>query len=174
MEYFSPSASFLIAFGGYMLFVLLVGCLGGYLVNWFLVAKRLRRMAVKYDALTLPDLLEARTGGHSPTIRIVAVAIIFTSMMAYVGAQLIAAGKTFEFTLSSFGVDYRLGVLLGALITITYTTAGGYRAVAWKEYVRPGFGLYELIPAFFLGLIVNLLVSLATRLPEEAGEGAVG
>jgi Na+/proline symporter len=195
MDYFTPSASFLIAFGGYMAFVLfvgfyaarfnrdikdfyvggrkvgswvtaisasasgesgwlvlglsglafaegisavwvVVGCLGGYLINWFLVAKRLRRMSKKYEALTLPDLLEARTGGHSPTIRIVAMAIIFTSMMAYVGAQLIAAGKTFEFTLSSFGVDYRLGVLLGALITITYTTAGGYRAVAWTDLVQ--------------------------------------
>jgi len=195
MDYFTPSISFLVAFGGYMVFVLLVGfyaakfnrdiqdfyvggrkvgswvtaisasasgesgwlvlglsglafaegisaiwvivgCLGGYLINWFLIAKRLRRMSQKYDALTLPDLLEARTGGHSPTIRIVAMAIIFTSMMAYVGAQLIAAGKTFEFTLSSFGVDYRLGVLLGALITITYTTAGGYRAVAWTDLVQ--------------------------------------
>jgi Na+/proline symporter len=195
MDYFTPSFSFLLAFGGYMIFVLLVGfyaakfnrdikdfyvggrkvgswvtaisasasgesgwlvlglsglafvegvsaiwvvvgCLGGYLVNWFLVAKRLRRMSKKHQSLTLPDLLEARTGGHSPTIRIVAMAIIFTSMMAYVGAQLIAAGKTFEFTLSSFGVDYRLGVLLGALITITYTTAGGYRAVAWTDLVQ--------------------------------------
>jgi sodium/proline symporter len=113
-----------------------VGCLGGYLINWFLVAKRLRRLSKSHDALTLPDLLEARTGGPSPTIRLVAVAIIFTSMMAYVGAQLIAAGKTFEFTLSTFGVDYRLGVLLGALITITYTTAGGYRAVAWTDLVQ--------------------------------------
>lgn len=195
MDYFTPSVSFLVAFGGYMAFVLLVGfyaakfnrdihdfyvggrkvgswvtaisasasgesgwlvlglsglafaegvsavwvivgCLGGYLINWFLIAKKLRRMSKKYDALTLPDVLEARTGGHSPTIRIVAMAIIFTSMMAYVGAQLIAAGKTFEFTLSSFGVDYRLGVLLGALITITYTTAGGYRAVAWTDLVQ--------------------------------------
>jgi len=195
METFTPSVSFLVAFAGYMLFVLMVGfyaarfnrdikdfyvggrqvgswvtaisasassesgwlvlglsglafvegvsavwvvvgCLGGYLINWFLVAKRLRRMAVRYDALTLPDLLEARTGGHSSTIRVVAMVIIFTSMMAYVGAQLIAAGKTFEFTLSSFGVDYRWGVLLGALITITYTTAGGYRAVAWTDLIQ--------------------------------------
>jgi Na+/proline symporter len=213
MEYFTPSASFLIAFAGYMLFVLfvgfyaarfnrdikdfyvggrrvgswvtaisasasgesgwlvlglsglafvegvsaiwvVVGCLGGYLINWFLVAKRLRRMSASYDALTLPDLLEARTGGHSPTIRVVAVIIIFTSMMAYVGAQLIAAGKTFEFTLSSFGVDYRWGVLLGALITITYTTAGGYRAVAWTDLVQ---GLLMVI-----ALVVVPVVAIAS------------
>jgi sodium/proline symporter len=213
MEYFVPSASFLVAFAGYMLFVLMVGfyaarfnrdikdfyvgdrrvgswvtaisasassesgwlvlglsglafaegvsavwvvvgCLGGYLINWFLVARRLRRMAVRYDALTLPDLLESRTGGSSPTIRVVAMIIIFTSMMAYVGAQLIAAGKTFEFTLSSFGVDYRWGVLLGALITITYTTAGGYRAVAWTDLVQ---GLLMVI-----ALVVVPVVAIAS------------
>ena len=213
MDTFTPSVSFLVAFGGYMLFVLMVGfyaarfnrdikdfyvggrrvgswvtavsasassesgwlvlglsglafvegvsavwvvvgCLGGYLINWFLVAKRLRRMAVRYDALTLPDLLEARTGGHSSTIRVVAMIIIFTSMMAYVGAQLIAAGKTFEFTLSSFGVDYRWGVLLGALITITYTTAGGYRAVAWTDLIQ---GLLMVV-----ALVVVPVVAIAS------------
>jgi len=52
--------------------------------------------------------------------------------------------------------------------------AGAVTAVVWKESIRPSFGLYELVPAFFLGLIVNLLVSLATRPPEGMGEEAGG
>ena len=47
---------------------------------------------------------------------------------------------------------------------------GAVTAVVWKEFIRPSFGLYELVPAFFLGLIVNLAVSLATKPPEEVVE----
>ena len=51
------------------------------------------------------------------------------------------------------------GMLMGAITT-----------VVWKEWIRPSFNLYELVPAFFFSLMVTILVSLVTRPPEDAAE----
>jgi len=109
-----------------------LGCLGGFVLNWLLVAPRLRRLSRVQGSLTVPDFLEARTPGGS-SVRVVAVIIIFLCMMGYVAAQLTAAGKTFTVV---FEQDYRAGVLIGATITIAYTLLGGYRAVAWTDLLQ--------------------------------------
>ena len=47
--------------------------------------------------------------------------------------------------------------------------AGGVMVFVWKYAVRPMGGLldiYELLPAFVLAILVNVVVSLATRKPE--------
>ncbi|AFN03217.1 proline permease [Pyrococcus furiosus COM1] len=51
------------------------------------------------------------------------------------------------------------GMIVGALTTII-----------WKLYIRPITGLYELVPAFLFALIATVLVSLATKPPENAEE----
>ena len=48
--------------------------------------------------------------------------------------------------------------------------AGGAMVFIWKFGVRPLGGIwniYELLPAFIIAIIVNVLVSLATRAPEK-------
>ena len=47
-------------------------------------------------------------------------------------------------------------------------------AVVWKKWVRPSFNLYELVQAFLFSLVATVLVSLATRPPENAEERTVG
>ncbi len=48
--------------------------------------------------------------------------------------------------------------------------AGGIMVFVWKYLVAPMggvFAIYELLPAFVIGLAVNVLISLATGAPEE-------
>ena len=48
--------------------------------------------------------------------------------------------------------------------------AGGLMVFLWKYGVRPMGGIldiYELLPAFLFGLIVNVVVSLATKAPDQ-------
>ena len=47
---------------------------------------------------------------------------------------------------------------------------GGAMIFIWKFLVRPMggvFGIYELLPAFLVGLAVNIIVSLLTPAPSQ-------
>lgn len=57
----------------------------------------------------------------------------------------------------------RYGALAGMI-------TGGAMVFIWKYLVRPlggNFDIYELLPAFLLALIVNVVVSLCTKAPEQ-------
>ena len=49
--------------------------------------------------------------------------------------------------------------------------AGGVMVFVWKFCIKPlggVFGIYELLPAFLIGLAVNVIVSLSTPAPEAS------
>jgi sodium/proline symporter len=129
-----------------------IGCLMGFVFNWFFFAEKLRKHSRQRGALTVPDFLEFSTGDKSHTVRYIAVAIILLLMFTYVAAQLTAAGKAFRGT---FNMDYRIGVLIGAVVTIFYTTVGGFRAVSWTDVVQ-GFLMLIALVAIPIMLIVRL------------------
>ena len=59
--------------------------------------------------------------------------IILIMVTTYVTAQMVASGKA----LSSFvGIDYRTGVVVGAVIIIGYTFVGGYKAGSYTDVVH--------------------------------------
>ena len=110
------------------------GCLCGFLFNWFVIAGRLSDESRRLGALTLPDFFALRFRERVPVIRILSVIVILTAMMLYVAAQFAAAGKSFAAI--SDRVDYRAGVLIGALIVLIYTVSGGFRAVCWTDFLQ--------------------------------------
>ena len=141
------------------------GCLLGYMFNWFVLAGRMSDQARSLNALTLPDFLCFRFRERIPLIRTVAVLVILAAMMAYVAAQMAAAGKAFgvlfdemrgesaaamvesppagEAAAATVSEDaepdqsgYRTGVLVGAVIVLLYTVTGGFRAVCWTDFLQ--------------------------------------
>ncbi len=128
----------------------LPGCLLGYWINWKFIAEPLRKHSHETGAITIPDYLEAHFGDSSHLLRWVSVIIIFSCMMAYVGAQFTAVGKTFD---SIFGVPHTLSIPIGGIIILTYTMMGGFLAVAWTDFVQ---GLIMVV-----GLVILSLVALA-------------
>lgn len=123
-------------------FWIVPGIATGYLFNWFVIAERLRKSTTGSGAVTLPQYLLNRYGKNSRTIRAISVLIITLSMLAYVAAQMNAAGKAFEAT---FSLPYLWGVMAGAAIILIYTITGGFRAVCWTDVIQAVFMVIALL-----------------------------
>ncbi len=145
-----------------------VGCIAGIAFSWCLVARRLREQTERYHALTLADYFEARHDDRSRALRVTATVIILFFFTFYVAAQFLAAGKVLNFYL---GVTKLQGMLIGAVLVLFYTAAGGLIAVAWTDLIQ---GVIMLLTLAVLPLAVLVVVGgqggLATRL-AAAGEG---
>ncbi|MEE8577917.1 MAG: sodium/proline symporter [candidate division Zixibacteria bacterium] len=134
---------------GMSAFWIVPGIAAGYLVNWFVLADRLRIDTRKSGAATLTQYLINRFG-NSRMLRIISVVIITAAMLGYVAAQMNAAGKAFD---AVFHLPYWIGVLVGAAIILAYTITGGFRAICWTDIVQATFMMIALIgmPLVMLG-----------------------
>ena len=111
---------------------LIPGCVGGFLINWILVAPRIR--AATGSAVTVTELL-AGPPAQPGRAAFVAFASVLTllSLLTYVAAQMQAAGAAFVYT---FDVPLWQGVLVGAALTVLYTLLGGYLAASRTDMVQ--------------------------------------
>ena len=123
---------------------LLVGCSGGIIFNWVVIAPRLRRDSERYGSLTIPDYLASRySGGKVPLVRIAAVIIILLGYATYIASQFVAAGKVFATTFSGvetpwgeLTITYHWGMFIGIGIIMLYTVMGGFMAVSWTDLAQ--------------------------------------
>ncbi len=124
--------------------------LGTYL-NFLLVAKRIRRYSIQLDAITIPSFISKRYGEKKPVIMCIASLIILIFFIPYVASGLAAIGKLFN---SLFGWNYMLAVIIGAIVIISYTSVGGFSAVATMDLIQSvimsvalvvitGFGIHQ-------------------------------
>ena len=121
----------------------------GVALGWVLVASRFKAYTDRYDAITVPDYLEARFRDTGHLIRLVSVVIIFSMVTVYTAAQLTASGKAFS---AFLGISYTTGALIGAAVILYYTTVGGFKAVAYSDLLQ---GVL-----MFLGLLVLPIVGI--------------
>ena len=120
----------------------IVGEMIGIAASWGFISRRLKRLSDETDSITLPDVLAANFDDRWHLIRGVAVAIIAVMVTTYVSAQMVATGKAFS---GFIGLDYRAGVIIGAIIIIGYTFVGGYKAVSYTDVVQGVLMLCGLI-----------------------------
>jgi sodium/proline symporter len=111
------------------------GCVGGFVLNWWLVARSLRRYAADHGALTAIDVLAAPTADPDWALRVrrLAAAIAVISLLAYVSAQFQAAGAAFA---ESFGTPRLASIAIGAAVVMAYVFLGGYWAIALTDTVQ--------------------------------------
>ena len=110
-----------------------IGLAAGTYLNFLLVAKRLRRYSVKLDAITIPSFISKRYGEKRPVIMCISALIILIFFVPYVASGLAAIGKLFN---SLFGWDYMAAVIIGAIVIISYTSIGGFSAVATMDLIQ--------------------------------------
>lgn len=145
--------------------------LGTYL-NWIFVAKRLRKYTqVAGNAITLPDFFENRFRDHKHILRMVSAIFIIIFFLIYTSSQFAAGGKLFN---TIFGMDYRIGLIAGAVIILLYTTLGGFTAVCWTDTIQGIIMFFALlivpIIAFFnMGGLDGVSQRLAELTPETLG-----
>lgn len=142
-----PGAAFAM---GFLELWTVIGCTTGILISWSFIARRLREEVGRSDSLTLGDFFQHRFPQRFPYIRLAASLIITFFYTFYVAAQFNGAGKVLDTTfgellagiqsaLGSIGLDVTtitIGMCIGAIIVLFYTTLGGFLAVAWTDFVQ--------------------------------------
>ena len=126
--------------------------IGAYL-NWLLVAPRLRVYTqVSNDSITIPSYLESRLKDKSRLLRIASGIIILIFFTFYVSSGMVAGGKFF---LSSFGLDYHIGLLIVSAVVIFYTLFGGFLAVSYTDVVQGFIMFFALLLVPIVGVFIT-------------------
>lgn len=102
-------------------------------LSWTAVAPRLRRFTSHWDALTLPDYLQARFGADNRALRTSAALVILLASLLYLVAIFKGAGNLFERFLD---IPYEHAVGLTLVIVVLYTSIGGFVSVVRTDVVQ--------------------------------------
>jgi len=114
-------------------FWVILGEVLGVATAWVYVARPFKAFTDRYDSITVPDYLTDRFRDTTHAFRIVSTVIVLSMVTAYVSAQLTASGKAFD---SFLGTGYTAGVWIGLAIVLFYTTVGGFKAVAYSDFLQ--------------------------------------
>ncbi len=134
-----------------------IGLFLGALVNWIVVAPRLRKQTEDLgNSLTIPEFLANRFPSHAIALRIVSALIVVVFFSVYTAAGLVGGGKLFETSFAGLmpglGMsDYTLGLWITALVVLAYTMVGGFLAVSLTDFVQ---GLIMVIALILMPLVV--------------------
>lgn len=129
-----------------------VGLLIGTVLNWFLVASRLRKYTIKAgNSLTLPSFFENRFRDKTKILKIISAVFITIFFLVYTASAFTAGAKLFN---NVFGIDYTVALAIGALVILIYTFFGGFKAVCITDFIQGLLMLAALmvvpIVAFFI------------------------
>ncbi|MCA8949485.1 MAG: hypothetical protein KDE27_08270 [Planctomycetes bacterium] len=128
---------------GFAAIWVLPGVLAGFLINWLIVAPRLRDRTGA--AVTVTEFLAGPPGRRGrAAVVLFATALTLGSLLTYVASQMQAAEGAFRLGL---GTSATTGIVIGALITVLYTLVGGYLAVSLTDTVQ---GLLMVLVAIVL------------------------
>lgn len=134
-----------------------IGLFVGAVVNWIVVAPRLREQTESYgNALTIPQFLANRFPDQGTNLRVISAIVIVVFFTVYTAAGLVGGGKLFETAfagvLPNTGMsDYMLGIVITAGIVLAYTMIGGFLAVSLTDFVQ---GLIMMIALIIMPLVV--------------------
>lgn len=110
------------------------------------------------DSLTLPQYFANRFEDPK-AIRLISAVFILIFFLFYTSSGLVAGGKLFTET---FGINYQLAVVIGALAIVAYTFFGGFLAVAWTDLIQ------GLLMAAALVIVPVTALILAGETPNSA------
>ncbi|MCT2559176.1 sodium/proline symporter PutP [Tsuneonella sp. YG55] len=130
-----------------------IGLFLGALVNWIVVAPRLRKQTIDLnDSLTIPEFLGNRFPNYAVALRVVSAVIVVLFFTVYTAAGLVGGGKLFVSAFSEFtGGGYMTGVWVTALVVLAYTMVGGFLAVSLTDFVQ---GVIMVLALVVMPLVV--------------------
>lgn len=134
---------------GYRAFWVVFGEVLGVGIAWLFMSRRFHQLTMKYDAITIPDYLEARFGDTSHRIRIVAAGALTIFVTIYVAAQIYATGQAFT---DFLGWDFYLGIAVGFTVVMAYSITGGFLAVVWSDIFQGTLMFFGLVALPIVGL----------------------
>ena len=135
---------------GVRAFWVVLGEVLGVVGAWLLMSRRFHRLTQRYDAITIPDYLEARFRDDGKSLRLVSAGALVIFVTIYVSAQIDATGTAFE---TFLGMNYFTGALVGFGVVMAYSVSGGFLAVVWSDVFQGTL--------MFLGLVALPVVAWA-------------
>ena len=123
----------------------------GSLLAWVILGRRTRLMSQYLESATMPEFFGKRY--LSPTLKIVASIIVFIFLIPYTAS--LYNGLSRLFSMAFPGIDYSACVIIMAVLTGVYVTAGGYMATAINDFIQ---GLIMLV-----GIVMVIASVLSTN-----------
>ena len=121
----------------------------GSLVAWVVLGRHTRIMSKHLGSMTMPDFFGKRYDSQS--LRIAASVIAFIFLIPYTAS--VYNGLSYLFGMA-FDVDFRICVVVMAVLTGVYVIIGGYMATAWNDLIQGIimlFGIVAVIAAVLSG-----------------------
>lgn len=116
----------------------------GPLLNFGIIARRMRRYTERTKSLTIPDFFGHRY--YSRGVKLLSVIIMLIAMVISLIVEYLALGVLLS---CITGWSFEVSMLVGCIVVLVYTGAGGYLAVAYTDFVQSilmVIGLAILIP----------------------------
>ena len=110
-----------------------IGLAVGTYLNWLFTARRLRRYTEITESFTFPQFLSNRFHDDRHVLQAIAAVIIIVFFIPYTGSGFAACGKLFN---SLFGIDYMTAMIVSAIVIVGYTTAGGFLAASFTDFIQ--------------------------------------
>lgn len=146
-----------------------IGLAIGTYLNWRFVAKRLRVYTQRAgNSLTLPEFITNRFKEKRGLISAIGSIFILVFFIIYTSAQFVAGGKLFSSLVTIYNLDlsflgspdlgmiYIIGVLVCALIVVSYTFTGGFKAVCLTDTIMGFLMLAALILVPVIAIVLLL------------------
>ncbi len=150
----------------------------GSLLAWLVLGRRTRVMTQWLDAKTMPEYFGSRF--HSKALRIAGSIIAFIFLVPYTASIYNGLSRLFGM---AFDIDYKVCIIVMALLTGVYVIVGGYMATAWNDFIQGIimlFGICAVIGAVlsgkggFLNALKELSVISADDVAVPALQGGQG
>lgn len=157
-----------------------VGLAIGTYVNWLLVAKRIRLYSHKINAVTIPEFFAKRFHDNAKVLSLIAALIIIIFFVPYTASGFSACGKLFS---SLFGMDYKIAMIISAVVIVLYTTLGGFSAASTTDLIQSIVMTVALFVVVGFGVSqaggFHAVIENASQLPAyfsltSTGDGAGG
>ncbi|MBO7288749.1 MAG: sodium:solute symporter [Clostridia bacterium] len=104
----------------------------GSLMAWVILGRRTRLMSQHLKTATMPEFFGKRF--DSPALKIAASVIVFIFLIPYTASLYNGLSRLFDMAFP--GIDYAWCVIIMAVLTCIYVTAGGYMATAINDFIQ--------------------------------------
>ena len=129
-----------------------LGLLIGTTLNWLIVASPLRRYTILAgNSVTLPMFFEHRYGDKKKLLMTVSSIIIAFFFVIYTASAFAAGGKLFS---SVFHLDYVAALTIGAIVILSYTFLGGFKAVCTTDFIQGTLMIIALLAVPIVALFI--------------------
>ena len=128
---------------------LMFGLIFGDFISSLFVHKNLRKKSQELKVVSYANLVSKWHGKNYKYVQLFGGFIILIFLSTYAAAQLNAGSKSMHIL---FGLDYRLGAIIGGVIVLLYCFSGGIRASIWTDAVQSLVMIIAMFLMVFFGI----------------------